>query len=815
MPIQLNTYTTDNNYIRTQDTQQLNCNHALLGRHNGCLWLALQQTLLPNPNDRNNKSTNTNERQSQWMDLSNRISHSIHQKKLQAKAIAVHAWSLPRMPLKASMLDNNPAQSRKTSFMAQQNNSSPSSANLKGVFGLLTPSFGSASANANNSNNKQPKEDQRYLLHCLLLSIRDGLFNRSLALVKQLSKEVFKTKNINNSHAHNSQYAIIQRRLQECYAEALLRPDDDGHVICEALLERGMLLDQSLNESDKAMPTTVDIKGSLLPLAILYGQCMDDDKDRSCAKLPLLLASLLLGREQLVKRLLKSKKHGPLLVNGSWYGIPYVAWAAMRSIQANPNRTNTRQPHQGIQEVHRITHNVQNSIHCRELAEYSPLPMHSRCPKETLAIVTDLIQAGAEPSAAFPHSCLQRLGIAKAICQFFSSPQINMTSLVSRGSVIRWIIQWLHQLPHPYNDNNSNVTDTEAIIDIVYAFEMAAAKGHLPVLVYLINRIQRWNIISSAKLCLQLPSVQHNTQMCISLLRAGIPAVQRVQRVYGYSRTRDKDYKSHIASTSVSTPTEHKNHNVGAAAPTENNWQSLLHVAAADGNVDLMALLLYFEHPIDLPDTLYQQTALHIAALSGQKNAYLFLLHKGADAERRDAKGISPRELAIANGIISPTSGDDHLFEQQNISSREWNTKDKEQNFLTHAKGNKATSIKQEAALLACQSYFQQDSRIRNLVDSDTTVSAKLVAEAKNIRKGKQQQLQNLFKMHGPGYEDANQRTVSEGVDSDGRTVGSMERALPSSSQTWSSSYFNTETKGGSPKKRLFSSLASLFKRPS
>jgi len=73
---------------------------------------------------------------------------------------------------------------------------------------------------------------------------------------------------------------------------------------------------------------------------------------------------------------------------------------------------------------------------------------------------------------------------------------------------------------------------------------------------------------------------------------------------------------------------------------------TLLHLAASQDNVALAEVLLAHGVDINAVDPLSGRTPLHVAASLGHRKITRFLLARGADVQARDARGLTPRELA-------------------------------------------------------------------------------------------------------------------------------------------------------------------------
>jgi hypothetical protein len=74
--------------------------------------------------------------------------------------------------------------------------------------------------------------------------------------------------------------------------------------------------------------------------------------------------------------------------------------------------------------------------------------------------------------------------------------------------------------------------------------------------------------------------------------------------------------------------------------------RTLLHLAAARGNIPLAELLLIHGAEIDAVDPATGRTPLHLAALQGYSQLVRFLLARGANRHAIDAGGHTPLEVA-------------------------------------------------------------------------------------------------------------------------------------------------------------------------
>ena len=141
----------------------------------------------------------------------------------------------------------------------------------------------------------------------------------------------------------------------------------------------------------------------------------------------------------------------------------------------------------------------------------------------------------------------------------------------------------------------------------LYAFEVAAARNNLDCLDYLLNKIQRWNVFKNAHFAL---IVQCNTAVSLVLLKAGVSAGQ---------------------------------HN--------SLGQTGLHFAGMNGNVELICIFITFGLSVESTDYA-GNTVLHYAASNRRKEAFHYLVWKGANPNRPNSDGISPLFLALNNGLV-------------------------------------------------------------------------------------------------------------------------------------------------------------------
>lgn len=89
---------------------------------------------------------------------------------------------------------------------------------------------------------------------------------------------------------------------------------------------------------------------------------------------------------------------------------------------------------------------------------------------------------------------------------------------------------------------------------------------------------------------------------------------------------------------------------------------SPLHLAARQGEVDILIQLLHHGAPVDLPDRT-KKTALMHAALTGQELAVKLLLGMGANPQAKDDAGLTPMDFAL----VSPKPDLADLFSSEGL----------------------------------------------------------------------------------------------------------------------------------------------------
>lgn len=135
----------------------------------------------------------------------------------------------------------------------------------------------------------------------------------------------------------------------------------------------------------------------------------------------------------------------------------------------------------------------------------------------------------------------------------------------------------------------------------VFSFEICAARGRFDAVVYLINRIQRWNVFVHSHFSLLL---QQHVEMSIWLAKAGVPLTQK--NALG---------------------------------------QNPLHLAAQKGSLRLVIAYVYLGIRIDDCDS-FGRTPLHYAATHKHRQCFGYLASKKASLSAKDQSGKSPAQLA-------------------------------------------------------------------------------------------------------------------------------------------------------------------------
>lgn len=265
-------------------------------------------------------------------------------------------------------------------------------------------------------------------------------------------------------------------------------------------------------------------------------------------------------------------------------------------------------------------------------------PLHLACclhEKGNAQLVKFLIDNNADPTLYLLYQqyflLLQLRSVPFSSHSYNSNQDVDNSSKSKKSSINEYRKIAMHLRQPSLPPDHQAIMAAHAVP--IFPLEIAAAVTNLEAVVLILKKLESTNLLSRFRYPL---IIQQDVDITIRLIKAGANINQRT--IYG------------------STP---------------------LHLAARVGNIELIAVYLYFNIPIDVEDD-EGWTPLHEAAFFGQHEAVKYLIKQGANCDIKNAAGDTPVQVALKSGFAteeileffekSSTEMDDNLLIEKKMN---------------------------------------------------------------------------------------------------------------------------------------------------
>lgn len=265
-------------------------------------------------------------------------------------------------------------------------------------------------------------------------------------------------------------------------------------------------------------------------------------------------------------------------------------------------------------------------------------PLHLACclhEKGNAQLVKFLIDNNADPTLYLLYQqyflLLQLKSVPFSSHSYNYNEDIDNSSRPKKSSVNEYKKLAMHLRQPSLPPDHQAIVAAHAVP--IFPLEIAAAVTNLEAVALILKKLESTNLLSRFRYPL---IIQQDVDITIRLIKAGANINQRT--IYG------------------STP---------------------LHLAARVGNIELIAVYLYFNIPIDIEDD-EGWTPLHESAFFGQHEAVKYLIKQGANCDVKNIVGDTPVQVALKSGFAteeileffekSPTEMNDNLLIEKKMN---------------------------------------------------------------------------------------------------------------------------------------------------